>query len=121
MFGTTTNSLFKNFSWAQRAILSFSYVPLTLITVAGLAVTVLAFVGAAAQLVLRFVRPELAPAGITTVLLVVLFLGGVQLLSLSVIGGYLGHIYDEVKRRPPYIVDSILNDPSSSEQAPDEP
>ncbi len=121
MFGVTTNSLLKNFSWAQRAIFSFSYAPLTLITVAGLVVTVLAFVGAAAQLILRFVRPELAPAGITTVLLVILFLGGIQLLSLSVIGGYLGHIYDEVKRRPPYIVESILNDPSSREQVPDEP
>ena len=40
-----------------------------------------------------------------------LFLGGIQLLCLSIIGSYLAHIYDEVKRRPPYIVESILNPP----------
>ena len=121
MFGVTTNSLLKNFSWAQKAIFSFSYAPLTLITAAGFVVTILAFLGAAVQLVLRFVRPDLAPTGFTTVLLVILFLGGIQLLSISVIGGYLGHIYDEVKRRPPYIVDSILNDPLLKDRVGDEP
>jgi dolichol-phosphate mannosyltransferase len=42
-----------------------------------------------------------------------LFLGGIQLLCLSIIGSYLEHIYDEVKHRPPYLVESILNHPSA--------
>jgi dolichol-phosphate mannosyltransferase len=44
-------------------------------------------------------------------IILILFLGGLQLLCLSIIGSYLAHIYDEVKRRPPYIVESILNRP----------
>ncbi len=62
---------------------------------------------------LRFVDPSLAPNGFTSLLLVMLFLGGIQLLCLAIIGSYLAHIYDEVKRRPPYIVESTL-EPSSS-------
>ena len=42
----------------------------------------------------------------------ILFLGGIQLLCLSIIGSYLAHIYDEVKRRPPYIIESVLNRPA---------
>ena len=50
----------------------------------------------------------------TTVICLILFLGGVQLLCLGIIGSYLAHIYDEVKRRPPFIVESILNRPSAT-------
>jgi dolichol-phosphate mannosyltransferase len=46
------------------------------------------------------------------VIVLILFLGGIQLLCFSIIGSYLAHIYDEVKRRPPYIVDYILNAPA---------
>ncbi len=42
----------------------------------------------------------------------ILFLGGIQLLCLAIIGSYLAHIYDEVKRRPSYIVESTLNLPA---------
>jgi dolichol-phosphate mannosyltransferase len=65
----------------------------------------------AAQLALRFFYPELAPRGFTTLILLILFMGGVQLLCLGIIGSYLAHIYDEVKRRPPYIVESFFNHP----------
>jgi dolichol-phosphate mannosyltransferase len=51
------------------------------------------------------------PSGFTTLIILILFLGGAQLLCLSIIGSYLAHIYDEVKRRPPYIVETILNQP----------
>jgi hypothetical protein len=43
----------------------------------------------------------------------VLFLGGVQLLCLSIIGSYLAHMYEEVKNRPAYIVDEVLNAPDT--------
>ena len=66
------------------------------------------------QIVLRFVDPSLAPRGFTSLLVVILFLGGIQLLCLAIIGSYLAHIYDEVKRRPPYIVESVLNAPTSA-------
>ena len=112
MFGRTTNSWLKNLSWARKGIFSFSYVPLDFITWLAFATVVGAFLGGAAQIILRIVEPQSVPSGFTTVIVLMLFLGGIQLLCLSIIGSYLEHIYDEVKRRPPYLVGSILNAPS---------
>jgi dolichol-phosphate mannosyltransferase len=111
MFGRTTNSFLRNLQWARQAILSFSYVPLDLITWLGLGTVAVAFVAIMFQIVLRLVSPNSVPSGFTTLIILILFLGGVQLICLSIIGSYLAHIYDEVKRRPPYIVESILNKP----------
>jgi dolichol-phosphate mannosyltransferase len=112
MFGRTTNSWLKNLSWARKGIFSFSYVPLDFITWLAFATVVGAFLGGAVQIILRIVEPQSVPSGFTTVIVLMLFLGGIQLLCLSIIGSYLEHIYDEVKRRPPYLVGSILNAPS---------
>ncbi|MGH7234714.1 MAG: glycosyltransferase family 2 protein [Candidatus Saccharimonadales bacterium] len=107
-FGRSTNSWIKNFAWARKAIWSFSYAPLELITVMSLLVIALATVGIIVELVLHIVNPHLVPGTLGILLVVILFLGGVQLLGLSIIGSYLAHIYDEVKRRPNYIVESIF-------------
>jgi dolichol-phosphate mannosyltransferase len=121
MFGRTTNSLFRNLGWARKAILSFSYVPLDLITWLALATVGLSFLVILLQIISRLFFPDLAPRGFTTLFVFFLFLGGIQLLCLGIIGSYLAHIYDEVKRRPPYIVESILNRPKAAdkESAPD--
>lgn len=111
MFGRTTNSLLKNLAWARKAIFSFSYLPLDVITVLGAATVVAAFLAIIVEIAVRVFAPHLVPSGFTTVIILILFMGGVQLLCLSIIGSYLSHIYDEVKRRPPYIVDSVLNPP----------
>ncbi|MBC7789362.1 MAG: glycosyltransferase family 2 protein [Anaerolineae bacterium] len=110
-FGRTTNSLLKNLGWARKAIVSFSYIPLELITWLALATVTIAIVGIVVQVTLRLLYPHLAPSGSTTLIVLILFMGGIQLLCLSIIGSYQAHIYDEVKRRPPYIVESILNAP----------
>lgn len=111
MFGRTTNSLLRNLGWARKAILSFSYAPLDMITWLALGTVGLSFLAIALQVISRIFFPDLAPRGFTLQFVVILFLGGIQLLCLSIIGSYLAHIYDEVKRRPPYIVESILNPP----------
>jgi dolichol-phosphate mannosyltransferase len=111
MFGRTTNSLLRNLGWARKAIFSFSYLPLDIITWLAIVTVCLSLLAAAAQIVLRLGWPELAPKGMTTLITLILFLGGIQLLCLSIIGAYLAHIYDEVKRRPPFIVESVVNDP----------
>jgi dolichol-phosphate mannosyltransferase len=53
--------------------------------------------------------PAQAPSGFMTLLLAVIFLGSVQMICLSILATYLGHIYDEVKRRPRYIVRDIVD------------
>ncbi|MGI8749374.1 MAG: glycosyltransferase family 2 protein [Thermoleophilaceae bacterium] len=112
-FGDTTNSLVKNLGWARRAIISFSYAPLDLIMVLALLTVGGAFVAMIVQVALRLAFPDAAPKGFTTLLVVVLFVGGIQLLCLSIIGSYLAHIYEEIKNRPAYVVDQVLNPPGA--------
>jgi glycosyltransferase involved in cell wall biosynthesis len=106
--GKSTNSMVGLFSWAVRGLVSFSYAPLQLISL--VSVCVIALTGAAivVYMVLFFVTPP-APRGFETVLVSVLFLGAVQLLCLSIIGAYLGQIFQEVKRRPKYVVDCVIH------------
>jgi polyisoprenyl-phosphate glycosyltransferase len=109
-FGRSTNSLIRNLGWARKAVISFSYAPLDFITFLAFVIVVASTIAAAAEVVLRIVDPTAAPRGFTTLLVVVLFLGGIQLLCLSIIGAYLAGIYEEVKHRPAYIVDSVTKD-----------
>ena len=112
MFGRTTNSLLRNIGWARKAIFSFSYWPLEFINWIALFCVASASIGIVWQIVMRLLYPHLIPSGFTTLIVLILFIGGIQLLCLAIIGSYLAHIYDEVKRRPPYIVDNIINAPS---------
>jgi polyisoprenyl-phosphate glycosyltransferase len=117
MFGVTTNSLLRNLDWARKGILSFSYAPLDLIVWLALGTVGASFLGILFQIAARLLYPELAPRGISTVIVLILFVGGIQLLCLAIIGSYLEHIYDEVKRRPSYIVESVWNDPRKKEKS----
>ena len=117
MFGVTTNNMLRNLDWARKGILSFSYAPLDLIVWLALGTVGASFLAILFQIAARLLYPELAPRGLSTVIVLILFLGGIQLLCLAIIGSYLAHIYDEVKRRPPYIVESVLNDPRKKEES----
>jgi dolichol-phosphate mannosyltransferase len=116
MFGRSTNNFIKNLAWARKAIFSFSYAPLDLITILAFGTVVLSLIGIIVQVALRLLFPTLAPSGFTTLIILILFMGGIQLLCLAIIGSYLSHIYDEVKRRPPFLVEEILNDPRLAEK-----
>ena len=107
--GETTNSLGDNIRWAKRGILSFSYRPLEMVSVLAFIVTILAGIAVLGYFLAYFLLPN-APRGFMTLLVAVLFLGAVQLLSLSVIAEYLGKVFEEVKQRPPFIVKKVLND-----------
>jgi len=94
--GETKGQLHKTIRFAADAVFSFSYTPLRLATGLGLIVSTLSFgyavYGALAQ-------GQIWPPAIVAVT----FLGGVQLISLGIVGEYVGRIYDEVKRRPLYV------------------
>jgi polyisoprenyl-phosphate glycosyltransferase len=115
MFGVTTNNLIKNIAWARKGIFSFSYVPLELISYLAFGVTTLAALALVFYMVIYFVRPP-AVGGVMTLIVVTLFLGGIQLLCLAIIGDYLGRVFEEVKQRPLFVVKSILNDPRAKPQ-----
>ena len=113
-FGRTTNSFLRNLGWARRAIVSFSYAPLNLIAWMAFCTVLLALSAAGVQVLLRILSPDLVPAGLTTVIVVVLVMSSFQLICLAVLGAYMAHIYEEVKRRPPFIVSRTINAPADA-------
>jgi dolichol-phosphate mannosyltransferase len=111
LFGRSSNNFLANLGWARRAIVSFSYAPLDLIGWLAFFTTAAAVLVGLVEVVLKIVNPDAAPQGFTTLIVIVLFIGGVQMICFSVIGSYLAHMYEEIKARPPYIVERVLNPP----------
>ena len=96
----------------MTAITGFSYVPLQLATIIGFISAGLSLVAIPVVAIMRMAGGG-AFFGQATTLIAVLFLGGVQLISLGILGEYIGRIYDQVKGRPLYIVSEA---PSDEEQ-----
>lgn len=90
--------------YAFDGVFSFSYLPLRLLAYAGLLISALGFALGAYFIVKRLLGIESAQTGFTTLVTLVLFLGGVQLIGIGVLGEYLARVYDEVKQRPLYLV-----------------
>jgi glycosyltransferase involved in cell wall biosynthesis len=101
--GSTKYPLSKMLKLALNAITSFSYFPLQMATYLGFVCAALSIVAIPVVIVLRLSHGA-ALLGQATTLIMVLFLGGVQLITLGILGEYIGRIYDEVKGRPLYIV-----------------
>lgn len=102
--GQPQQTLLKLFRYALDGVFSFSYLPLRVLTYAGIFIALMGFAAAVFYAVRRIINIETAPTGYTTLVTIVLFLGGVQLIGIGVLGEYLARVYDEVKQRPPYIV-----------------
>ncbi len=103
--GTTGYSLVKMIGFAVDAIVSFSFAPLRLAVWTGFSVLGLALLGIIYAVILRFFAdPSQWVRGWASIFVSVLFMGGVQLISLGIIGEYVGRIYGEVKQRPLYFV-----------------
>ncbi len=88
---------------ALNAVTSFSYFPLQLATYIGFVAAGLSVIAIPVVAILRLTSGTTLEGQATT-LIMVLFLGGVQLISLGIIGEYIGRIYDEAKGRPLYVV-----------------
>jgi dolichol-phosphate mannosyltransferase len=105
--GETNYPLRKMLKFASDAITSFSYAPLQLATYLGFIVAGLSGLGMLGVIMARLFGNQ-AFFGQATTLVMVLFLGGIQLISLGIIGEYLGRIYDEVKGRPLYVINEVV-------------
>ena len=112
--GKTKYPLRKMLTLALNAITSFSYFPLQMATVLGFIIAGLSVVAIPVVVILRLVTGTVLEGQATT-LIIVLFLGGVQLICLGIIGEYIGRIYDETKGRPLYIVAEAPEDVDSIE------
>ena len=100
--GETKYPLRKMVRFALDGITSFSFLPLRLATVLGFAVSLLAFVYIVVVVILKVVG--ISWSGYTSLMASILFLGGVQLVMIGMLGEYLARVFDEVKRRPLYLV-----------------
>jgi glycosyltransferase involved in cell wall biosynthesis len=90
--------------YAVDGFFSFSYLPLRFLTYTGIFVSGLGFALGLFFIVKRLLGIETATTGFTTLVTLVTFLGGIQLIGIGVLGEYLGRVYDEVKQRPIYLV-----------------
>lgn len=111
MFGKSTNNLLKNIGWATKGIFSFSYAPLEAMTIASFILFLFTTLILVIDVMLKIVFPDIAPKGTTTIIIAILFIGATQMLSISIIGQYVGKIFEEVKMRPKYITKKIINKP----------
>jgi polyisoprenyl-phosphate glycosyltransferase len=105
--GATKFNLRKMLRFSFDAISSFSYFPLQAATFLGFMISLLAFL-CIPVIVLARIKGQFVP-GVTSTLFALLLLGGIQLITVGVIGEYVGRIYDEVKRRPLYVVSERIN------------
>ena len=107
-YGKTTNNIYKNIRWAKKGIFSFSYIPLEMISLLSYIIALISALAIIWYIGFYFIYPG-APRGITTVLVLILFLGSVQLLSISILSEYISKILDESKKRPKFIIKELIN------------
>ncbi len=107
--GATKYPLGKMIRFAMDGITSFSDIPLRFASYFGFTVSAIAFVYALVVIAFKLfsLKPPAYTPGWASTIVAVLFLGGVQLMSLGILGEYLGRVYDEVKGRPLYLISDI--------------
>jgi nucleoside-diphosphate-sugar epimerase/glycosyltransferase involved in cell wall biosynthesis len=103
MFGVSTNNWTKNIWWAKKAIFSFSFAPLELMSYVGFTLTGLSILGIIWQILAKLFFFRDTPQGISTVIVLIVFFGGLTILGISFLGEYITKIFEETKKRPKYI------------------
>ena len=106
-YGQSKWSMWALTKYAITNLAAFSAAPMQIVTVLGVVVFIFCF-GLAIQTMIRYCMGS-AVEGFTTVILLLLFIGSVIMISLGIIGYYIAKIYEEVKRRPRYIIADIIN------------
>jgi dolichol-phosphate mannosyltransferase len=119
MFGTSTNNFIKNLDWAKKGIFSFSNTPLTMLTTIGVVLLGFSFLLSIAVLLLRVFFPDLAPRGVTTLLLTILAFGSLNLFAVGLVGEYVAKIMAEVKGRPRLIRSAMIRNGITTVLLPD--
>ena len=111
--GVTGYPLKKMIRFASDGIFSFSWTPLKLINRLGYTISGLSLLGIIYALFIKIFYPKNAVPGWTFIAISVLFVGGIQILILGVLGGYIGRIYTETQNRPLYIIEGVYKNRSA--------
>jgi len=106
--GVTSYPLAKMASFAIDAITSFSVLPLRLLSYSALVVLAITLLMAIVVFIVRLVNPHYFIPGYSSLMLTIMFFGGINLLAFGIIGEYIGRMYESVKGRPLYIIESIF-------------
>ena len=108
-FGKSHNTIIDYLRDAERGFFGFSFVPLEIVTYLGFALVLVSFAFISVYIILFLFLGNPIP-GFMTIISLIAFLGGVQILAISIIGKYVQIIFEEAKNRPPYIIREIIND-----------
>lgn len=108
LFGKSTNNFSKNIWWAKKAIYSFSTKPLQYMQTFGVIMFFVTIGLSGFYLINYFINPLSRVKGISTIVLLLLGLGSIQMISMSILGDYIGKIVEEVKNRPKFIRNKII-------------
>jgi len=107
--GKTHYGILKMINFALDGITSFSVRPLRIATYLGVTAGLLGFVGMIYEIIRKIISPESFVLGWAGIFTAVMFLGGVQLVTIGIIGEYVGKIYTEMQKRPRYLVKEKIN------------
>lgn len=107
--GTTHYTLSKMLNFAFDGIISFSTKPLRIASYFGFAVATLGFFGIVYHLIRKLIHPQFYVIGWTGLFVGIMFLGGIQLITIGIIGEYVGKIYKEIQKRPHYLIKQKIN------------
>lgn len=107
--GETHYGIFKMINFAMDGITSFSIKPLRIATYLGVTAGITGFLGMIYELIMKLISPESFVIGWTGLFTAVMFLGGIQLITIGIIGEYVGKIYTEIQKRPRFLVKEKVN------------
>lgn len=106
--GKTKFSIWKLWNFAIEGITSFSTLPLRIWTYVGFFISLISF-SYASFITIRAIIYEINVPGYSSIIVAILFLGGIQIMGIGIIGEYLGRVYMESKNRPTYLIRQIIN------------
>ena len=113
--GQTKWSFWKLFKYALEGIINFSHAPLDIVTNMGMLMTFIAFIWAAVLILKKLIIGNYNVSGWTSLTCIIIFLGGLQMCSIGVIGQYIARIFLETKHRPLFIVAESSDDDETPE------
>lgn len=116
-FGKSKNNIFDYLRDSQRGLLGFSFIPLDVMTTFGFLLVLISFIFLLLYLSVVIIYGNPIHAQIP-ILMAIIFFGGIQMLAISIVGKYIQIIFEEVKNRPTYIIDKIINNHRRNSESP---